>query len=130
MFSVPEKYRVTTGPMASSLADNGNNGLFCIPNRDIVPRSRKAHTWTLIASDGMGWEHVSISHPIYTPSWRVMCAVKGLFWSGEDAVVQFHPPKSEYVNNHENCLHLWRPEDGKIPTPPSILVGLTKRMTG
>lgn len=53
-----------------------------------------------------------------------MCFVKDLFWSDDDCVVQYHPPKSDYINNHEHCLHLWKPIDKQIPTPPSILVGL------
>jgi hypothetical protein len=54
-----------------------------------------------------------------------MCAVKDLFWNDEDVVVQFHPAKSTYVNNHPGCLHLWRCTDGReFPTPPEILVGI------
>ena len=52
-----------------------------------------------------------------------MCWVKDLFWAAEEAVMQLHPPKSEWVNNHNYCLHLWRPLDGNIPLPPSIAVG-------
>jgi hypothetical protein len=80
-----------------------------------------------IASDGEGWQHVSVSIEYETkpPSWEIMCVVKELFWEDEDWVVQFHPAKSEYVNYHPGCLHLWRyTGDGpKMPTPPSIFVG-------
>lgn len=42
---------------------------------------------------------------------------------GEDErVMQFHPPKSEYINNHPYCLHLWKPVDTEIPHPPMICV--------
>lgn len=74
-----------------------------------------------------GWEHVSVSAQHACPSWADMCWVKNLFWSEEELVVQFHPPRSEYVNNHPNCLHLWSRADGSIPLPPSILVGLKER---
>ena len=78
----------------------------------------------VIFSDGEGWEHVSVSTPTRTPNWAEMCFVKSLFWDDDDTVIQFHPPKSEYVNNHAFCLHLWRPNNGAvIPLPPSILVG-------
>lgn len=81
----------------------------------------------VIASDGMGWQHVSVSfgqRSPRTPSWELMCAVKDLFWEPEDAVIQIHPPKSEYVNFHPGCLHLWRCVDGREqPLPPSITVG-------
>ena len=55
-----------------------------------------------------------------------MCQVKDLFWEEEEVVVQFHPKKSEYVNMHEGCLHLWRSTEKEFPTPPSILVGYRK----
>lgn len=42
---------------------------------------------------------------------------------GEETVVQFHPPKSEYVNAHGGCLHLWKCVSQSFPIPPSILVG-------
>ena len=53
-----------------------------------------------------------------------MCFVKNLFWGEDETVVQFHPPKSEYVNNHPYCLHLWRNTRTGYKLPPSILVGI------
>lgn len=70
------------------------------------------------------WEHVSASLPNRCPTWEEMAYLKSLFWKPEDTVLQFHPPESEYVNNHRYCLHLWRNTKTQIPTPPSILVGL------
>ena len=37
---------------------------------------------------------------------------------------RIHPPRSDYVNTHAFCLHLWRPTDlgAAIPLPPRILV--------
>lgn len=78
----------------------------------------------VIASNGEGWEHVSVSHPQRIPSWEVMCKIKDLFFHEEEIVMQLHPKKSEYVNNHPNCLHLWRPIEESIPTPPKFLVGI------
>jgi len=77
------------------------------------------------ADDGVsrGWEHVSVSTRRRPPNWQEMCFVKDLFWEEEECAIQFHPPRSEYVNNHPHCLHLWGRADGAIPTPPSILVG-------
>jgi hypothetical protein len=81
----------------------------------------------IIASDGddgivsQGWEHVSVSLKHRTPNWQEMAFVKDLFWNDDECVVQFHPPKSEYVNHHPNCLHLWRHKDGHKP-PPQLLV--------
>lgn len=73
-----------------------------------------------------GWEHVSVSTPRRTPNWVEMCFVKNLFWCEDECVVQFHPPRSQYVNNHPHCLHLWRQRAG-FPMPPSILVGYKDR---
>lgn len=80
----------------------------------------------IISSGGheTGWEHVSISTPRRPPNWQEMCFVKDLFWGDEEAVVQFHPPKSRYVNNHPHCLHLWRSTRETFPMPPDILVGV------
>lgn len=85
-------------------------------------------TWSgsVIWSFGGGWEHVSVRpyKSRITPSWDDMCKVKEIFFRDDECVVQYHPPKSEYVNNVGNCLHLWRPIDQTMPMPPSILVGI------
>lgn len=115
-FHVPNTYRVRRGMFAST-EDDGNNGAFFIPNvLGQVPLK-------IIASDGEGWEHVSVSLHHRTPTWEEMCKVKALFWDDEDVVMQLHPAKSQYVNNHRYCLHLWRPIGQDIPTPPQQLVG-------
>ena len=64
-----------------------------------------------------------------TPTWGEMCFVKDLFWSEDEMVVQYHPPKSEHVNFHPHCLHMWRSLRMPIPLPPSMLVG-PKGVTG
>jgi hypothetical protein len=77
-----------------------------------------------ICSWGEGWEHVSISLPKRCPTWDEMNYVKGVFWRDDEVVMQLHPAKANYVNNHPFCLHLWRPLNATIPTPPSIMVGV------
>lgn len=86
---------------------------------------------TLICSWGGGWEHVSISptRKSYTPSWDDMCRLKEVFFKDDEAVIQIHPPKSEYVNNMPNCLHLWRCTYKDMVLPPAILVGIKKGQT-
>ena len=78
----------------------------------------------VIASiDGEGentWEHVSVSHPQRTPSWDVMCKMKDLFFDDEEKVIQFHPKKSQYVNFHEHCLHMWRPVNKELFVPKDV----------
>lgn len=76
-----------------------------------------------IFSYQMGWEHLSVSMPNRTPSWEQMCRMKDIFWDENEACVQYHPKKEDYVNNHEHCLHIWKPVDYELPTPPSIMVG-------
>lgn len=82
---------------------------------------------TVIWSYTGGWEHVSIDGKKRTPDWEEMCKLKDMFFDNDECCVQYHPPKSEYVNNAPYCLHIWKPiekNNGKLPTPPSILVGL------
>ena len=98
-------------------ASDGFNGMFELSLNGLNIRA--------IASDGEGWQHVSvsISGSTNTPSWSIMSQIKDLFWEPEDWVVQFHPAHSEYVNNHPGCLHLWKPTNCEFPKPDSILVG-------
>lgn len=121
MFHVPEKYRITNSfhPLSSD-SSYGNNGAFEI----IISKLKNRVTLFCIASDGAGWEHVSVSLKTRTPTWNEMCFIKNLFWDEEDCVIQFHPPKSDYINNHEYCLHLWRPIEIEIPRPNKNLVGI------
>jgi len=114
-FHVPEKLRIHTGPMGSD-ASAGNNGAFLV-------RCNHGQWVNVIASDGMGWEHVSVSRRDRVPNWDEMCRIKALFWDDEDVVIQFHPRVSDYVNLHPNCLHLWRPIGVELPTPLPLLVG-------
>lgn len=119
-FHVPERYRMVDGPLASD-ATYGNNGAF------VIPSPISGRLLVMIASDGLGWEHVSVravrDRQNRTPVWDEMAFAKGVFWDEEDTVVQFHPPRSEYVNNHANVLHLWRSTEAPIRTPDMILVG-------
>lgn len=121
MFHVPEKYRIKPPTMLGTTEANGNNGAFLIDIND----SEKAF---VVATNGMDWEHVSV-HMIVDnkseiPTWDEMCLIKNIFWDESDCVVQYHPPKSEYVNNHPHVLHLWRPIVATLPSPPSYLVGI------
>lgn len=131
MFHVPNEYRIRTHPMLATTDADGNNGVFCI-------RQTNGRELWIIASDGTGWkeselngppwEHVSVhgfnGKKTFTPSWEEMCKVKDIFWDGEDIVIQFHPKKSEYVNNHPNTLHMWRPIGIEFIVPPKITVGV------
>lgn len=128
MFHVPELARDTTHPVLRTTAEDGHNGAFHLESPE------PGWTLAIIASDGDGWEHVSVhayrrvvavSSPaqMRTPTWKEMCFVKRTFWDGEDEVVQFHPKESAYVNYHPFTLHLWRPIGVTFPTPPAEMVG-------
>lgn len=115
MFHVPIQDRVRIGEFAST-DSAGNNGHFVIRHFAV-----KLH---VIASDGLGWEHVSVSINSRIPRWNEMNFIKDTFWDEEDCVIQYHPPKSLYVNNCKFCLHLWRPVFAEIILPPTILIGV------
>lgn len=126
-FHVPHQHRIRKHATLASDDSFGNNGAFEMPS-PVGPYGER--TLWIIASDGAGWEHVSVhvtqKDRSRTPVWDEMAWVKDLFWDDDDWVVQFHPARREYVNAHENTLHLWRPTHAKMPTPPSILVGPKK----
>ena len=110
--------RVREGAGAYNSTDkDGFNGFFCFQINGLPIK--------VVVSDCMGWEHVSVSihNSTSTPSWSIMSKVKDIFWDDEVCVVQFHPKKSDYVNFHPGCLHLWRCTTQEFPTPPSIMVG-------
>ncbi len=113
-----ENYRITYGTFKSE--PKQPFGLFQVPH--------KSTTLKVIAYDGKadGWEHVSVSLPNRTPNWGEMCFIKGLFWEAEDAVAQFHPPASKYVNLHPHCLHLWKKVGTQFDMPDPITVGPLK----
>ena len=114
MFHVPESYRLRTGQMGTDQS-YGNNGVFAFTIKGV--------RLVCVVSDGLNWEHVSVEVMANrTPTWIEMCMVKNLFWDEEDCVVQFHPPKSEYVNCHPFVLHLWRKTNQNMETPLKSLV--------
>ena len=102
-------------------SNDGIKGYICIDRVDM----------SFVASWGGGWDHVSVA-PLkkkIVPSWEMMCQVKDIFFEPDEAVIQTHPPKDEYVNNMPNCLHLWRANDKEMTLPPSFMVGLRKGQT-
>lgn len=96
----------------------GSDGGCC----EIYLNGIKAEPATVIWSNGMGWEHVSVSYRKRCPTWEEMCEIKSMFWNPEEVVVQYHPRESEYVNRHPFCLHLWRKCGEDFETPPMICV--------
>lgn len=117
-----EPWRVTKNDNGMASKEGDPFGAF------FVPRGRT--TLRIIATTGseeVPWEHVSVAALDYKgercPTWEEMCWVKDLFWNGEEAVVQYHPPESEYVSMMKYVLHLWRPLNETLPRPPAVAVG-------
>ena len=111
-----EQYRFGSGKLKTNPGDTF--GCFEVPY--------KSFKLKVIICDGSesGWDHVSVSLPNRCPNWEEMSFIKDQFFGGDETVIQFHPKKSEYVNNHPYCLHLWKPYNQDIPLPPSEYVGI------
>jgi hypothetical protein len=118
---VPEQFRWANAPHGYASQPDDPFGAFLIPGR-----AAKGRVLRVIACDGAetGWDHVSVSleDKRKCPSWEEMCVVKRLFWNDSETVVQFHPPESDYINQHPGCLHLWRCVRVPFPMPPKIYV--------
>lgn len=76
----------------------------------------------VVFSWGGGWDHVSVSYQHRCCTWDEMCRVKDMFFREDECVVQYHPAKADYVNNHPYVLHLWRPQAVPMPVPPKEFV--------
>jgi hypothetical protein len=109
------RWRVRNGRFGSTEVD-GWNGHFLVPFDGEV--------WQVLISDGMGWRHLSASNAYkkMLPPWSVMCRLKEAFWGDQDWVVQFHPAKDDWINDHPFVLHLWQPLNEELPKPPVVLV--------
>lgn len=60
------------------------------------------------------WLHLSLAGRTALPSWDALKEARRLFL-GDRAVVQFLPRDADWVNVHDNALHLWAPVDGVWP---------------
>ena len=95
--------------------DKGN-GVFSVPSElDQLPLN-------IIASDGNGWDHVSVSRNDRLPRYEEMRQVVRLFFKDTETVMELHVPKKEHINRSEHVLHLWRPQNVDIPQPPHYMV--------
>ena len=51
--------------------------------------------------------HMSISHPKRYPTWDEIKGARYKFCPDEYNMALLLPPRSEYVNVHKNCFHLY-----------------------
>lgn len=118
--------RITTGSLRSGPGER--NGAFEIRHPAsgqkfgfIISDDRD---WKACNLSGHPWDHVSVSCTTKKrlPTWTEMCWAKTLFFDDEETVVQFHPPKSKYVNDNPMVLHLWRFGGGETLLPPGKCV--------
>ena len=93
-------------------ADDGGNGWVTISGKMLF----------VVFSFGGGWDHVSVSLKNRCPTWDEMCVVKDVFFDKEECCIEYHPAEKDYVNFHPYCLHIWKPQNETIPTPPKIFV--------
>jgi hypothetical protein len=95
-----------------------NNGDFAFRHKD---------NWLcVVASDGGGWDHVSVSLVDRCPTWEEMCYIASLFFTDQEWLIQYRPEERQYINCHPHCLHWWRPQGIELPHPPAWMVGPKK----
>lgn len=99
-------------------AGDSMSGVFMIPS----PIDRQ--TLRVIATNGDGWDHVSVSRGNRCPNWPEMEHIAALFFKDDERAMQLHVPRTEHLSLHPYCLHWWRPHDVEIPRPPSNMVAV------
>lgn len=65
-----------------------------------------------VANEG-GLLHVSIAHTTRYPTWDEILAVRDWVFPDEMEAVLVLARKSEYVNKHPNCFHIWQSACGQ-----------------
>jgi 4-amino-4-deoxy-L-arabinose transferase-like glycosyltransferase len=107
------------------VANDKSGGWFKLPHYSL-----KNIFFNALANKGEDWEHVIVTvfeqgkRPERCATWEEMCYIKAIFWEDDQAVMQIHPKKEDYITNHPYALHLWRPVKLEIPLPPSEMVGV------
>lgn len=76
----------------------------------------------ILASNGDGWDHVSVSLTNRCPRWQEMEFVKRTFFLPGEVAMQLHVAAADHISLHPHCLHLWRPHKAAIPLPPKEMV--------
>lgn len=107
----------------ASTASMGPNGAFFIPGPDGRVLLKVIASEGCLVEPGFDFEHVSVSCEVRCPTWDEMEFIKQIFWRDDETVMQLHVPKSDHVNYHQCCLHLWKPLNAEIPRPHHMTVG-------
>lgn len=116
-----DKHRITTGP--DSLMRNDPelapvSGAFAFRLDAEGPR------FVVVASNGDGWDHISVSTEGRCPTWEEMDRIKRMFFKPDEVAMQLHVAVKDHISCHPYTLHLWRPHGTKraIPLPPQEFV--------
>lgn len=76
-----------------------------------------------IASNGGGWDQLSVSLANRTPTWGEMERMRKIVFRDDEHAYQLGVPEKDHINCHPHCLHWWRPQGMEIPLPPKWMVG-------
>lgn len=60
-----------------------------------------------LEEDNCLWLHVSFSRSNRMPNYSDMAFVKQQFFGDDLKAIMVFPPKTEHINQHKYCLHLW-----------------------
>lgn len=92
-------------------ADDGQRWLRRHPRMTVI--------WSIAWQFGheQPWLHISMARRDIIPSYEDMAEVREFFIAPDQIAYQVFPPRYEYVNLHERCLHLWVPLHWRV-TPP------------
>lgn len=115
---------INNGKLQINTKYNDGNGVIQIRAYYHDPVTQKRYWCKFTRAEG--WEHVTVSPQPQrgkTPEWDVMCKIKDIFWDEEECCIEFHPRKSQYINNNETCLHIWKPIGIDLPEPNTLLLG-------
>lgn len=110
--------RLRSAEVLKRFGSYGNHGNGCFA----VPSPTDSAEMFVLASDGAGWDHVSVSRGNRCPNWPEMEHVKRLFFEDSETAMQLHVPVSQHISVHPYCLHIWRPHLVPIPLPPDWTV--------
>lgn len=98
---------------------NEHNGTF------IINRYKNDEFYFVIVSNGLGWDHVSVTLHKKNgasikrcPSYEEMLMIKEKIFAEDEVVFQLHPREEDYIDTHPYCLHLWKPNNCSMIVPP------------
>jgi len=93
-----------------------------VPNQPGILAAIGGECWAARVADGIlsviysvdsGRRHASIAHTSRYPTWDEIKEVRYSFFPDDCMVAMPLPPRSDYVNLHPNCFHLYEMVDDK-----------------